>query len=103
MTIEPHFPPFVILVFMCKCSLIHFVIVIALCHFHTPRHCRLSRGALLVYDITQRSTYDNVENWLMKLRDHTDPSTVIMLVGNKSDFGHLREVPTSEANKYASM
>jgi hypothetical protein len=40
-------------------------------------------GALLVYDISKRGTFENVERWLKELRDHAEPSIVIMLVGNK--------------------
>ena len=58
-------------------------------------------GALLVYDVAKRLTYENVELWLKELRDHTDSDIVIMLVGNKSDLRHLRAVPTEEAKAYA--
>ncbi|KAI1717362.1 ras family domain-containing protein [Ditylenchus destructor] len=46
-------------------------------------------------------TYENVERWLIELRDHADQNIVIMLVGNKSDLRHLRAVPTDEAKAYA--
>ncbi|KAL3887271.1 hypothetical protein ACJMK2_027214 [Sinanodonta woodiana] len=58
-------------------------------------------GALLVYDIAKRLTYENVDRWLKELRDHADNDVVIMLVGNKSDLQHLREVPTDEAKAFA--
>lgn len=38
-------------------------------------------GALLVYDVTRHSTFENVERWLKELRDHTDPNIVVMLIG----------------------
>ncbi|KAL3102933.1 hypothetical protein niasHT_025841 [Heterodera trifolii] len=62
---------------------------------------RRAVGALLVYDISVRLTYENVGRWLKELRDHSDPNIVIMLVGNKRDLGHLRAVPTNEAKAYA--
>ena len=58
-------------------------------------------GALLVYDITRRSTYENVERWLKELRDFADSDIVIMLVGNKCDARHLRAVSVEEAKAYA--
>jgi len=58
-------------------------------------------GALLVYDITKRLTYENVERWLKELRDHADANIVVTLVGNKCDVRHLRAVPMDEARKYA--
>ncbi len=57
--------------------------------------------ALLVYDIAQRLTYENIERWLKKLRDNADPNIVTMLVGNKYDLRHLRVVPIEEAKAYA--
>ncbi|KAI8647628.1 rab11 protein [Parasitella parasitica] len=59
-------------------------------------------GALLVYDISQRSTFKSVGRWLTDLRKHADPDIVIALVGNKSDIGHARAVPTEEAKQFAS-
>ena len=40
-------------------------------------------GALLVYDISKQVTFENVERWLLELRNHAEPNIVIMLVGNK--------------------
>ena len=58
-------------------------------------------GALLVYDISKHSTFENVERWLKELRDHADANIVIMLVGNKSDLRHLRAVSADEAMAFA--
>jgi Ras-related protein Rab-11A len=57
---------------------------------------------VLVYDITERATYVNITRWLNELRAHTEADIVAMLVGNKSDLEHLREVPTDEARAFAS-
>lgn len=54
-----------------------------------------------MYDIAKFSTYKNVERWLTELRENADRNIVIMLVGNKSDLRHLREVPTEEAKAFA--
>ncbi|GJJ11895.1 Ras- protein Rab-11A [Clathrus columnatus] len=59
-------------------------------------------GALLVYDISKRPTYDHLTKWLKEVRDHSDKDVVIMLVGNKSDLEHLRAVPTDEAKAFAA-
>jgi Ras-related protein Rab-11A len=58
-------------------------------------------GALLVYDIAKRVSYENVTRWLKELRDHADSNIKIMLVGNKSDLKHLRAVPTEDAKEFA--
>lgn len=54
-------------------------------------------GAVLVYDITKELSYKNVERWLVELRDHADQNIVVLLVGNKSDLGHLRAVKLEDA------
>ncbi|OII72758.1 Rab11 protein [Cryptosporidium andersoni] len=63
----------------------------------TSAYYRGAVGALLVYDISKRSSFENVERWLKELRDHADPNIVVLLVGNKSDLKHLRAVTQEEA------
>ena len=58
-------------------------------------------GAMLVYDITKRQSFDHVARWLQELRGHADKNIVIMLVGNKSDLGTLQAVPTEDAKEFA--
>ncbi|XP_072965875.1 ras-related protein RABA1f-like [Typha angustifolia] len=67
----------------------------------TSAYYRGAVGALLVYDVTRHVTFENVERWLKELKDHTDPSIVIMLVGNKADLRHLRAVSTEDAQAFA--
>lgn len=56
---------------------------------------------MLVYDITKRQSFDHVVRWLEELRAHADQNIVIMLIGNKSDLGTLRAVPTEDAKEFA--
>lgn len=58
-------------------------------------------GALLVYDITHRATIERAMTWLEELRQHAGPDVVVMLVGNKSDLGHMRTVTTEEGLELA--
>lgn len=67
----------------------------------TSAYYRAAVGALLVYAINSRTSFKNIERWLAELRENADRSIVIMLVGNKSDLKHLREVPTEEAAEFA--
>ncbi|KAI5681982.1 hypothetical protein M9H77_03210 [Catharanthus roseus] len=67
----------------------------------TSAYYRGSLGAMLVYDITKRQSFDHVARWLEELRGHADKNIVIMLVGNKSDLGSLRDVPTEDAKEFA--
>ncbi|MFS8015737.1 putative small GTP-binding protein [Helianthus anomalus] len=67
----------------------------------TSAYYRGTVGALIVYDITRKVTFENVERWLRELRDHTEQTIVVMLTGNKADLGHLRAVPTDEARAFS--
>ncbi|CAJ1963784.1 unnamed protein product [Sphenostylis stenocarpa] len=67
----------------------------------TSAYYRGALGALLVYDVTKPTTFENVSRWLKELRDHADANIVIMLIGNKTDLKHLRGVATEDAQGYA--
>lgn len=67
----------------------------------TSAYYRGAVGAMLVYDITKRQSFDHVARWLEELRSHADKNIVIMLVGNKSDLGTLRNVPSEDAKEFA--
>lgn len=67
----------------------------------TSAYYRGAVGAMLVYDISKRQSFDHVARWLDELRGHADKNIVIMLVGNKSDLGTLRAVPTEDAKEFA--
>eukprot|EP00268_Persea_americana_P022310 TRINITY_DN2219_c0_g2_i1.p1 TRINITY_DN2219_c0_g2~~TRINITY_DN2219_c0_g2_i1.p1 ORF type:complete len:215 (-),score=44.55 TRINITY_DN2219_c0_g2_i1:434-1078(-) len=67
----------------------------------TSAYYRGALGALLVYDVTKPTTFDNVSRWLKELRDHADANIVVMLIGNKTDLKHLRGVATEDAQSFA--
>ncbi|KAH1099258.1 hypothetical protein J1N35_016179 [Gossypium stocksii] len=67
----------------------------------TSAYYRGALGALLVYDVTKPTTFENVSRWLKELRDHADSNIVIMLIGNKTDLKHLRAVSTEDGQSYA--
>eukprot|EP00996_Jenningsia_fusiforme_P003991 NODE_4790_length_760_cov_58.988748_g4442_i0.p1 GENE.NODE_4790_length_760_cov_58.988748_g4442_i0~~NODE_4790_length_760_cov_58.988748_g4442_i0.p1 ORF type:complete len:231 (-),score=48.91 NODE_4790_length_760_cov_58.988748_g4442_i0:66-716(-) len=60
-----------------------------------------AKGAMLVYDITNQASFDNIPNWLNELQSHVQPSTVIILIGNKCDLEHLRVVKREAAQKFS--
>lgn len=67
----------------------------------TSVYYRGALGALLVYDISRRATFDNVQQWLREIRCQGDNNLVVMLVGNKTDLGDLRAVPTEKGMELA--
>ena len=71
----------------------------------TYHHYKKSVGGLIVYDITKRSSYDNVKNWYNDLINLGEKGCIIALVGNKLDLiernERKREVNKAEAQAYA--
>lgn len=67
----------------------------------TSAYYRGAVGALLVYDIANRTSFDSVQSWLEELHEHADEKIVVMLVGNKSDLAGQRAVATDEAKQFA--
>lgn len=52
----------------------------------TRSYYRGSSGAIMVYDITRRQTFNHLEAWLTDATNHASPNTVIFLIGNKADL-----------------
>ncbi|KAK2656490.1 hypothetical protein Ddye_009542 [Dipteronia dyeriana] len=67
----------------------------------TSAYYRGAVGAMLVYDITRRQSFDHIPRWLEELRSHADKNIVIILIGNKSDLEDARAVPTEDAKEFA--
>ncbi|KAK4467863.1 hypothetical protein MN116_008783 [Schistosoma mekongi] len=69
----------------------------------TSAYYRGAVGALLVYDVCVLQSFRNLENWLKELQDHAEKNIVVMLVGNKCDLRHLRNVKTEDASFFAQQ
>ncbi|CAD7087282.1 unnamed protein product [Hermetia illucens] len=67
----------------------------------TPSYYRDAQGAILVYDVNKRSTFQKLDSWLHELEIYgTRPNMVKMVVGNKIDV-QSREVSREEGFKFA--
>ncbi|GAB2275376.1 Ras- protein RABA5a [Dionaea muscipula] len=69
----------------------------------TSAYYRGAVGALLVYDISRRQTFESIGRWLNELHTHSDMNVVTILVGNKSDLKDAREVTTAEGKSVAEV
>ncbi|KAB5582584.1 P-loop containing nucleoside triphosphate hydrolase protein [Coniochaeta sp. 2T2.1] len=77
----------------------------------TRSYFRGASGALLVFDLSRRSTFLHVTDWLSDLRQIAEPDIVVVLVGNKADLvnneddnkdgSSKREVTRKEAEEWA--
>eukprot|EP00794_Sanderia_malayensis_P019456 gene19456-21379_t len=62
---------------------------------------RGAKGTLLVYDVTNRSSFNQVRNWMQDLKQFDLDNEEVILLGNKIDLDHLREVPSHEGKTIA--
>lgn len=67
----------------------------------TRSYYRGAAGALLVYDVTRKSTFNHIHSWLTDARGLTSPNTVIFMIGNKSDMHEQRDVTYEEGKAVA--
>jgi len=68
----------------------------------TPSYYRGAQGVILVYDVSNRSTFTKLDMWLNELETYSTRVELIkMLVGNKKDKEEDREVSVEEGTKFA--
>lgn len=75
----------------------------------TRSYFRGASGALLVFDISRRSTFISCTQWLQDLRQIAEDGIVVILVGNKSDLtgensdSNRRQVTQQEAEEWCRL
>ncbi|KAH8365515.1 hypothetical protein KR093_001635 [Drosophila rubida] len=65
----------------------------------TQSYYRANNGVIIVYDITKRSTFANLQKWIEEVRRYTASNVLIILIGNKCDLEEEREVDFEEARQ----
>jgi small GTP-binding protein len=66
----------------------------------TKQYARDARGAILVFDVTDRSSFEALRGWVELLRDSA-PDVQVVIFANKTDLSHQRTVTTREADAFA--
>eukprot|EP01137_Pigoraptor_chileana_P004619 Opistho-2@46498 len=67
----------------------------------TTAYYRGAMGILLVYDITQDKTFDNIKNWIRNIEQHAAEDVEKMILGNKCDIEDKRMVTKERGQKLA--
>ncbi|KAK6137979.1 hypothetical protein DH2020_028277 [Rehmannia glutinosa] len=68
----------------------------------TTAYYRGAMGILLVYDVTDESSFNNIRNWIRNIEQHASDNVNKILVGNKADMDESkRAVPTSKGQALA--
>jgi len=68
----------------------------------TSSYYRGTQGIILVYDVTNRESFEAVMWWFSERSQNAPERAVKMVVGNKSDQSHLRQVSTEEGATIAA-
>jgi Ras-related protein Rab-6A len=66
-----------------------------------PSYIRDSSVAVVVYDVSSRSSFLNTARWIDEVRTERGSDVIIMLVGNKTDLVERREVSVEEGDSRA--
>lgn len=62
----------------------------------TNAYYKGAKGAFVVYDITRKDTFTNVDKWFSELKSNCDQNVFVILIGNKSDMEEQRQVSSEE-------
>ncbi|XP_010140801.1 PREDICTED: ras-related protein Rab-39A, partial [Buceros rhinoceros silvestris] len=70
----------------------------------TRSYYRNSAGAMLLFDLTNRTSFESVRQWHREVTDTVQPFRIVfLLVGHKSDLAGQRRVGRKEAEKLAAL
>ena len=67
----------------------------------TTTYYRGAHAIIIVYDITDRSTFVNIGAWLNEINKNAIDNVLIAIVGNKCDRNDIREVEEETAKAFA--
>jgi len=70
-------------------------------HTITTSYYRGAMGIMLVYDITQPKTFDNIAKWLRNIDEHANEDVEKMILGNKCDMEDKRMVSKERGESIA--
>ena len=68
-----------------------------------PLYYRGASAALVVYDITNRESFENARKWIEEVQTQEGSHVVIGLAGNKVDLSANRKVSTEEGSEFAKQ
>ena len=68
----------------------------------TASYYRGGNGVLVVYDITDRDSFENLNSWLIEIEKNANKNVYKLLIGNKSDLEEKRKVTYQEGKDFAT-
>uniref|UniRef100_A0A665VIZ0 small monomeric GTPase n=1 Tax=Echeneis naucrates TaxID=173247 RepID=A0A665VIZ0_ECHNA len=67
----------------------------------THAYYRDAHALLLLYDVTNKTSFDNIQAWLSEIHEYAQQDVVLMLLGNKADATHDRVVKREDGERLA--
>ena len=67
----------------------------------TRNYYKGARGIILIYDVTNIKSYENIKKWINEIKDEAQKNIIIYIVGNKIDISEKRQVTTQEGKELA--
>ena len=67
----------------------------------TAAYYKGAKGALVVYDITSKISFENIDKWMLEIKEKSSKDLKLMIIGNKSDLKDGRQVSYEEAMRKA--
>ena len=67
----------------------------------TKNYYKGAHGIILIYDITENKSFENVKNWMNQIKEEVPDKVTIVLVGNKKDDEEHRKVTTEQGESMA--
>ena len=69
----------------------------------TNAYYKGAKGSLLVYDITNPKTFENLDKWLSDLKANAEEKISVVLIGNKSDLEEERQISIEQGKEKAEF
>ena len=67
----------------------------------TKNYYKGANGIILIYDVTNPQTFDNVKSWISQIREEASPNVLIYIAGNKIDIEGERKIQKEAGQKLA--
>ena len=67
----------------------------------TAAYYKGAKGALVVYDITSKISFENIDKWMLEIKEKSSKDLKLMIIGNKCDLKDGRQVSNEEAMRKA--
>ena len=64
----------------------------------TNAYYRGSDGILIVFDVTKKESFENIQNWINEVSVHTDKDVIMICLGNKNDL--KKGIDKKEINEF---